>query len=177
MLHGDRSTLRAIVPADFDVLFAIESDLSTWELREAAPPGPLDRGAWEARIRARLSDAGADGTVRFAIDAGGVCVGRCALMAVDGLARHAELSIALAAGARGRGLGADALRTLTAFAFARRNLRRLHVEVLATNAAAIACHTKIGFVEEGRRREHAWVDGRYEDMLVMGLLRDGWPAG
>jgi RimJ/RimL family protein N-acetyltransferase len=175
VLSGARVTLRAIVPDDLEALFALESDLTTWELRQPTPPIPLDRAAWEEGMRARLAED--DGAVRFAIDADGSFVGRCALMSVDRLARHADVSIALTADARGRGFGTDALRVLARFAFERHNLHRLQVEVLATNGAAIACYRKVGFVEEGRRRQNAWVDGRYEDDLIMGLLRDDWRTG
>jgi RimJ/RimL family protein N-acetyltransferase len=29
-------------------------------------------------------------------------------------------------------------------------------------------------VEEGRLREQAWLDGRYVDMIYMGVLREEW---
>jgi RimJ/RimL family protein N-acetyltransferase len=29
-------------------------------------------------------------------------------------------------------------------------------------------------VEEGRMREHIWLDGRYLDNVLMGILRDEW---
>jgi RimJ/RimL family protein N-acetyltransferase len=32
----------------------------------------------------------------------------------------------------------------------------------------------VGFVEEGRRREHCWVRGGYQDEVLMGLLRSDW---
>lgn len=175
MLTGARVTLRAIVPDDLDALFALESDPATWELRQPTAPVPLDRRVWAERLHARLAEE--RDTVRFAIEAEGAFVGRCSVVGVDHLARHASVSIALGAGARGRGYGSDALRVLVRFAFMRHNLHRLQVEVLATNAAAIACYRTVGFVEEGRRRQHAWVDGRYEDDLIMGLLRDEWAAG
>ncbi len=174
MLTGALVTLRAITPAELDALFAIESDLATWELRGPSPPTALDRDAWEAAQRAR--PVGDDGAVRFAVEADGAFVGRCSLTAFDPLARHATVSVALAADARGRGYGTDALRVLVGFGFRRRNLRRLQMDVLASNAAAIATYRKVGFVEEGRRRQHAWVDGRYEDELIMGLLREEWAA-
>ena len=175
MLSGDLVTLRAITLSDFDVLFALESDLTTWELRNATPPAMLDRSAWEERMRTRLS--GKDGTVRFGIEAEGSFVGSCMLAGFDHLARHANVGISLAADARGRGFGTDALRLLVRFAFSRHNLHRLQLEVLAGNAAAVASYRKVGFVEEGRRRQHAWVDGHYEDDLIMGLLRDEWRQG
>ncbi len=60
---------------------------------------------------------------------------------------------------------------LVEFAFTRLNLRRVHLTTLADNAGALASYRKVGFVEEGRRRESAWVRGRYVDEVVMGLLR------
>ena len=53
----------------------------------------------------------------------------------------------------------------------RRNLRRIHLQAIATNAGAIRAYTKAGFVVEGRLRQHAWVRGAYEDVVLMGILR------
>jgi RimJ/RimL family protein N-acetyltransferase len=32
-------------------------------------------------------------------------------------------------------------------------------------------------VEEGRLREQAWLDGRFVDMVYMGVLREEWRQG
>ena len=32
-------------------------------------------------------------------------------------------------------------------------------------------------VEEGRMREHIWLDGRYVDKVIMGVLRGEWHEG
>jgi RimJ/RimL family protein N-acetyltransferase len=29
-------------------------------------------------------------------------------------------------------------------------------------------------VEEGRQREHVWLDGRYVDNVLMGVMREEW---
>jgi RimJ/RimL family protein N-acetyltransferase len=50
--------------------------------------------------------------------------------------------------------------------------------VLASNAPAIASYEKSGLVREGTLRRSAFVDGRREDVVVMGILRDEWePRG
>ena len=46
----------------------------------------------------------------------------------------------------------------------------MSVRVLASNARAIACYRKCGFLEEGREREAAFVEGGWQDDLIMGLL-------
>jgi RimJ/RimL family protein N-acetyltransferase len=173
MLIGELVTLRAITPEDLDVLYALAADLQTWEQRSPWPPGPLNRTEWEERLIARLKEPN---TVEFGIEADHALVGTCSLMQVDLLARNAEVGIALIDGARGHGFGTDALRILAEFAFTRRNLHRIHLQVLAANTGAVACYRKVGFVEEGRRRENAWVRGHYVDDLVMGLLRADWAA-
>jgi RimJ/RimL family protein N-acetyltransferase len=49
--------------------------------------------------------------------------------------------------------------------------------VLAYNERAIRAYQKCGFVVEGRERETAFVDGKWHDDLMMGLLStefQGW---
>lgn len=174
---GDRPAvvLRTRTDADLDLLFRLAADLDTWEERSPSGPAPLSRPEFDAQL-ARRDAEGAPETVRFVIEADGEAVGGTSLFAFDALAHHAELGIGLAPEARGRGIGTAALELLVEFAFERRNLRRLHLEAIASNAAAIRSYEKVGFVVEGRQREHAWVRGRYEDVVRMGLLRSEWTA-
>ena len=76
--------------------------------------------------------------------------------------------------ARGRGLGTEAVGLLLRHAFADRDLERVALHVLASNAPAIASYEKSGLVREGTLRRSAFVDGRREDVVVMGILRDEW---
>jgi RimJ/RimL family protein N-acetyltransferase len=162
--------LRAESDADEDVLYRLWADLDTWEERTDSPPAPLTLEAYRQQRTERVSGRDAD----FVIVLDGVAVGRCTLFHEDRLARHAEVGIALLPEARGRGVGTAALRLLAEFAFVRRNLRRLYLAAIATNEAGLAAYRKVGFVEEGRRREHCWVRGAYVDEVVMGLLRADW---
>lgn len=166
-------TLRSRTDADTDVLFQIASELSTWEERGPAPPAPVTRGAYEARLAE--SDSGDSGSaVRFIVDVDGKAAGSISLFEVDQLARHAEVGIELVAEARGRGIGTTAICQLLEFAFVRCNLRRVHLQAIESNVGAIRAYQKAGFELEGRQREHAWVRGGYEDIVVMGILRSEW---
>ena len=60
-----------------------------------------------------------------------------------------------------------------AFAFRDLNLRRLTIQVFATNARAERVYEKAGFVREGVLRGAAHIDGGYVDITVMGIVRDG----
>ena len=167
-------TLRARVESDLDVLYALAADLPTWEERTPEGPAPLTRAAFDARIARSIETEETSSDVRFVIDADGSPVGSVTLFGQDGLARHAEVGIALIPQARGRGIGGAAIAQIVEFGFVRRNLRRIHLEAIASNTGAIRAYERAGFVHEGRQREHAWVRGRYEDIVRMGMLRSEW---
>lgn len=103
-------------------------------------------------------------------------LGQCALSLVDQTARHAELSIVTAPDSAGQGYGTEAVGLLLDFAFSHMNLNRVYLRVYAANERAVRCYERCGFRREGRLREHAYCDGRYEDVLEMGLLRREWEA-
>lgn len=68
------------------------------------------------------------------------------------------------------------LRVLLGYAFRSRNLRRVHLQALASNGPALRAYLAVGFVEKGRRREHAWVEGAYDDVVLLSVLRSEWPG-
>ncbi len=164
-------SLRPRTADDLDLLFEIAADLDTWEERNPQGPRPLTREYFDARLaRAAESDAPGD-PVSLVVDVDGAAVGGASLFDFDSLARHAEAGIALAQTARGRGIGTAAIIQLVEFGFRRHNLRRIHLQAISSNVAAIRAYEKAGFVTEGRQRQHAWVRGAYEDIVRMGILR------
>jgi RimJ/RimL family protein N-acetyltransferase len=68
------------------------------------------------------------------------------------------------------GYGTDAMRTVCRFGFEMMNLHRIELDVYADNARAQHVYEKVGFRLEGRRRDATFKYGRYQDVLVMGLL-------
>jgi RimJ/RimL family protein N-acetyltransferase len=104
-------------------------------------------------------------------------IGSCGLSELDMRIRQCEIGISI--GARSywnQGLGTDALTTLLKHAFQSLNLNRLALRVFAGNERAIRVYRKLGFQEEGRLRQAHYDEGKYEDVIVMGLLRDEWQA-
>ncbi|MEO7061321.1 MAG: GNAT family protein [Lapillicoccus sp.] len=70
----------------------------------------------------------------------------------------------------GRGYGTETTRLVRDFALGPLGLHRLALEVNAFNAAAIAVYTKVGFVEEGVRRDAGHRDGKWYDVHDMAML-------
>jgi RimJ/RimL family protein N-acetyltransferase len=71
-----------------------------------------------------------------------------------------------------RGYGTDAVRVLCRFAFREMNLQRVGLSVYDINPRGVRAYEKVGFKEEGRRRRGHFADGRYVDVIVMGLLAE-----
>ena len=164
-------SLRARTVDDLDVLFGMAAEFDTWEERSPWAPIPLTRERFEAREAIAAESNASGDNVNFVIDVDGVAVGMASLFGYDSFAHHAEAGVSLVRQARGQGIGTATITQLVEFGFVRRNLRRIHLQAIASNLGAIRAYEKVGFVVEGRQREHAWVRGAYEDIVLMGLLR------
>jgi RimJ/RimL family protein N-acetyltransferase len=58
--------------------------------------------------------------------------------------------------------------------FTQRGLHRLSAECDARNAPSAALLRRVGFRQEGLRREHTWIKGEWTDDLLFGLLCADW---
>ena len=134
------------------------------------PSGPMSDDevvSWVDDLRART----AKGSSCWAIESEGDLAGAAFLTDVREDGRKARLAIGMYAPALlGRGLGTEAIRLVLRHAFGTLGMHRVDLKVLADNDRAIAAYRACGFVEEGRERESCWVDGRWHDDVVMGVL-------
>jgi len=167
MIRGEKVILRPWDLADAErVTRWLNDDEVTRFLPFWCPPTVKGEEAW---IRSQVK-----GETRFAIDTvEGRHIGHCSLVAQPGHAHCSEVGMWV--GERdcwGQGYGTDALIALCAFGFAHQGLHRVFLHVIADNTAAVRCYEKAGFHHEGRLRGHRYHEGRYWDVLCMGLLRE-----
>jgi ribosomal-protein-alanine N-acetyltransferase len=73
--------------------------------------------------------------------------------------------------ARGKNLAEDALRCALEWLFSEQNVHRLSLETYETNKRAIRFFEKLGFRREGIIREAVYIDGKYYNILSLGLLK------
>ncbi len=76
----------------------------------------------------------------------------------------------------GNGYTSEALHLLAQYAFGERRIAKLTGDVYATNDASAGVMESVGFVQEGRRRKEAFVDGERIDVLRYGLLAEEYEA-
>nr|WP_305139849.1 GNAT family N-acetyltransferase [uncultured Acetatifactor sp.] len=105
-------------------------------------------------------------------------IGLITLASVDYLNQSAELHIMIGEeGNCGKGIGTFALTRMLEHAFSNMNLHRVELAVLEDNRRARALYEKVGFVEEGKKREVRYKNGKFVDMVMYAILkRDFAPA-
>ncbi|MFX1481167.1 MAG: GNAT family N-acetyltransferase [Promethearchaeota archaeon] len=75
---------------------------------------------------------------------------------------------------QGKGYGTDAMELLVRYGFNTLNLHRIELETFQFNLRAFKSYKKVGFKEEGIRRKAIYVNGKYHDVYILGLLKDEW---
>ncbi len=105
-------------------------------------------------------------------------VGLVVLRAERPEARSVELSLLIGDTERwGQGLGTDAIQATLDACFGGWNLHRVWLRAEAWNSRAHRLYARCGFQQEGTLRQAAFLDGRFEDVLVFGILAAEWAAG
>ncbi|WP_417796092.1 GNAT family N-acetyltransferase [Terasakiella pusilla] len=112
--------------------------------------------------------------VIFAIrNEAGDLVGTIQLVNIHPVFRHAELIVRIGDTAnQSRGYGSAALRLLLEYAKRDLNLKRIFLHVFASNMRAIKAYENVGMQKEGCLRSHVYIDGQWDDLLIMGCLLD-----
>lgn len=160
--------LRAIRNDDSESLFRWVNDSRL--ARFSAPYRPVHEPAHEDWLRGLAGDRS---KVAFAIEETetGRLVGIVQLVDIHDVHRNAEMRIRIGdPDARGRGFGSASLRLLLDHAWRDLGLHRVYAYVFATNERAIASYARVGFEQEGRLRDAAFIDGAWCDVLVVAAL-------
>lgn len=92
---------------------------------------------------------------------------------IDRTHRKAEYGIFIGeGGSRGRGIGTAAARLMIRYSFREEGLHKLMLRVYADNQQAIRSYEKAGFVKEAYLKDDVWIDGRFRDMILMGVCNE-----
>lgn len=103
----------------------------------------------------------------------GTPVGMLSLIDIDLLHRRAEAArflIGDEAVVQGIPAAVEAMRLLYGVAFDRLGLRRVYGTVLEDNPPMLKWQLYLGMKEEGRLRQHSFINGRFQDLVCVGLL-------
>jgi diamine N-acetyltransferase len=171
-LRGDGVDLRTVEREDLDFVSRVRNDP---RVRQRFPSAvPKNQEALESYFEERVTDT--DNGVRLLVvpDGGDDPVGFVSLQRLDSTHGTAALGAWIAPEKWGEGYATAGGRALVEYAFTERRLERLTANALATNEGSLAVIRKLGFVEEGRKREAFHVNGERVDLVHHGLLREEW---
>lgn len=102
-------------------------------------------------------------------------IGNCGFHSIEDINRCGEVGIVIGdKNEWNKGYGAEAMTLLQRHGFETLNLNRVYLRVYADNVRAVRSYERAGFTLEGRLREAVYKHGKYEDVLVMSVLRSEW---
>lgn len=174
MLKGKRVILRPIRRSDKELFLRWFNDLEV--IRNLIRYLPLTEGYEEKWIE----DVMKEQRPIFVIEAILVNgkrkpIGNCGLYQIEEKDRVAALGISI--GEKkfwSKGYGTEAANLLIDYGFKFLNLHKIESDAWAFNERSIKMHKKLGFVVEGQRRQRKYIEGKYQDSMVFGLLKDEW---
>lgn len=105
-------------------------------------------------------------------------VGNVSLQSISFINRSAEYAILIGNPKHwNKSVGLNASLALLRHGFLKLNLERIYCGTAAANVGMQRLALRMGMVEEGRRRKHLFLDGRWQDMLEYGVLREEFLDG
>ena len=177
MIYGERVRLRATERDDVKKFYVWVNDPDvTRYLSTYLPMSTVDEENWfEAMTKRDQSEKTLVIEVR---DGNGwKMIGNCGVFGIDPVNRLGELGIMIGEKDEwNKGYGTEAMFLLVRHCFDTLNLNRAYLHVYAENLRAKRSYEKAGFVEEGRLRESVYKHGKYDDVIVMSILRSEWIA-
>lgn len=175
-IKGKALTLRAIERTDLPTLQSWANDPVTQDgIGEVHFPSSLDfHETWFAGLKSdRLNQ-------RFVVQTPeGSIIGLSSIINIDWRNRHAWHGLVIGDSShRGKGYGVDAIMATMRYAFEELNLVRLDGSMIEYNAQSIAtyCGPKLGWREEGRKKNYFYRKGRFWDQVIVGVTREDYEA-
>ena len=75
---------------------------------------------------------------------------------------------------RGKGFGKEMYNYFFDYLFNNQGFNRLGLETLSNNIPALSLYEKLGFKKEGQKKEAIFRNGKYHDLIIMGILFKNW---
>ncbi|MFF8917267.1 GNAT family N-acetyltransferase [Streptomyces sp. NPDC015032] len=178
MWTGEQIRLRGVEPEDWEGFRDLAQN--TVDVRNAdlveLPRSDESFRSWTAE-RAGRSPGGEAFRLVIEVLADRAFAGAVTVGETDGRAGRFKTGIEITRDHRRRGYAAEATELVLTYMFAEQRYNKCEVEVYAFNDASLALYRKLGFVEEGRLRQHEFFAGSYHNVVLLGITAaEYWAA-
>ena len=170
-LHTARLALGALSEQDLPALIALAG---AFEIADTTATIPHPYSEDDARIFLALdaAESAAGDAVRFAVRLEGE--GLIGVVGLQQIARdrlRAELGYWIGVPWWGKGYATEAARAVVRYGFDELGLHKIHAHYLTRNPASGKVLERVGMRREGMLREEVRKWGRFEDVILCGILR------
>lgn len=170
-LEGEFVSLRPLAVADAAMTLAWRQGVRAVHLN-ATPPSVERQAKWIASRP--ISE------YNFIIELkDGRSVGMVSLTGINTIHRHAEpgrFLIGDEEAVRGVPAAVEAMKLVYELAFDKLELQRVHGSVASDNTFMIKWQKFMGMTEEGRLRNHFFMNGKFQDAVLFGMLAEEYRA-
>ncbi|WP_413173375.1 GNAT family N-acetyltransferase [Anabaena azotica] len=168
-INGTRIYLKNLELENLDKIYIWKNDFQLGNL-VMAHPLPVNKTQVENWLKNNQSDKNQILFGIFILNTDD-CIGIVRLMFIDWISATADLGIYIGDSEyRGQGFGKEVIKLILNYGFMGINLHKICLKVLESNVNAIRCYQSIGFIQEGILRQQYWCNGKYENVILMGIL-------
>ncbi|KAA0965456.1 GNAT family N-acetyltransferase [Sporosarcina sp. ANT_H38] len=113
---------------------------------------------------------GFDAGIRY----NGKLVGMIGLHFVDWKNKSTSIAYFLSEEGQGKGVITRSVSSLMKYLFEEMNMHRIEIQCAGNNLKSISVPTRLGFVQEGIKRDGQWLYDHYEDLITFSMLKSDW---
>ncbi len=166
-LSGHLVSIRPVEVRDYDFLFRLYTDgdhLVRYRLRGLTPsPEAFVRFLWEQIV------------AQFIVETkDGQAIGVVSSFEPDFRNRYVYIAACATPEFESTGLVLEGVALMVSYLFRTFDLRKIYAESLEANFEQFALGEGRFFEIEGRMKEHEYIDGRYQDFVLLAIYRDAW---
>ena len=170
---GEKVVLKVIEEKDLDKIFLWKNDYNL-SLLIKSHPLPSARYEVEEWFRKNQSDKNQVLLGIYELESKKI-LGIVRLMFIDWISSTAEFGIFIGNEEdRNKGIGKETIKLALDFSFKDLKFNRIFLKVIESNHKAIEVYKSFGFIKEGLLREHFWCNNKYNDLVIMGLLKNDY---
>ncbi|HEV2635776.1 MAG TPA: GNAT family protein [Actinocrinis sp.] len=168
---GDQVQLRGHEPGDADLvkLFAHSADQRSGWLVQLPQSRVATRKFFEEEAGKQPAPDSLEFTLVIARREDDLMLGMINVHHADQVNGTFSYGVGIEPEHKGNGHAAEAVVLVLRFMFDERRFQKCEAGVYDYNAASLALHRKLGFVEEGRLRRHVFVGGEHRDEVRFGM--------